>query len=233
MQAISLIGNKKSGKTALATKLCVYLASQGLRVAAAKFTSHGFERSDSDTALLAQKCQAVVGISPSQSVLIWPRNRFLMDLIPLLEADVLIIEGGRDFHCAPRILLPHQEGGDDRDLDPQLAVGTWKVGMGSLPIMDTVEEVGQLIRQRGFLLPGLDCGSCGRENCAQLAMDIVRHKASVADCQAMKGSMSIRVNGQEIGVNAFVESIISGGIKGMLAQLKGYAPGRIDISMEL
>ncbi len=233
MRAISLIGNKKSGKTALATKLCAYLSSQGLRVAAAKFTSHGFERSGTDTALLAENCQAVVGISPSESVLIWPRSRFLMDLIPLLEADVLIIEGGRDFQYAPRILLPQQDGTDDRDLDPQLAVATWKMGRGSIPILHTVEELGQLIRQRGFLLPGLDCGSCGRDNCAQLAMEIVDQKASAADCQAMKGTMSIRVNGQELGVNSFVESIISGGIKGMLAQLKGYAPGHIDISMEL
>lgn len=232
MKAIALIGNKKSGKTSLALELCAHLQSLGLRVAAAKFSSHGFERSDTDTSLLAGTAQAVVGISPQESILIWPQKRFLMDLVPLLEADVLVIEGGRNLRVCPRILLPKGGDEDDRGLDPKLALASWKRNTADLPVVHNVQEVADLVLEQGFLLPGLDCGSCGREDCGQLAGDIVHGRASIDDCQAMQGSLSIRVNGQPLGLNPFVESIISGGIHGMLSQLKGYAPGRIEISLE-
>jgi len=233
MKAIALIGNKKSGKTSLALELCSHLTSQGLRVAGAKFSSHGFERPDTDTSRLADHAQAVVGISPRESLLIWPKKRFLMDLIPLLEADVLVIEGGRGQEVCPRILLPKGPGQDDRALDHDLALASWKRDTDHLPVVHNVQEVAELVMNRGFLLPGLDCGSCGREDCGQLARDIVHGKASIADCQAQQGALSIRVNGQPLGLNPFVESIIAGSIQGMLGQLKGYAPGRIDISLEL
>lgn len=233
MKAIALIGNKKSGKTSLALELCAYFQARGLKVAAAKHSSHGFERQDTDTARLLEQAQAVVGISPQESQIIWPRKRYLMDLVPLLYADVLVVEGGRDLAFMPRIVLPKTKGQDDRPLDPELALAAWKRSLDDhVPVLETIEDVGQLVLERGFLLPGLDCGSCGREDCRQLATDIVRKKASPDDCQALKGSMSVRVNGQPLGLNPFVESIISGGIQGMLAQLKGYAPGRIEISME-
>ncbi|MFP4033889.1 MAG: molybdopterin-guanine dinucleotide biosynthesis protein MobB [Desulfovermiculus sp.] len=233
MKAVALIGNKKSGKTSLALELCTYFQAQGLKVAAAKYSSHGFERQDTDTARLLGQAQAVVGISPNESQILWPRKKFLMDLVPLLQADVLVVEGGRDLAVMPRIVLPKNTGQDDRVLDPELALAAWKRSLdGDVPVLETIEDLGQLVLERGFLLPGLDCGSCGRENCGQLARDIVRKKASPDDCQALQGTMSIRVNGQPLGLNPFVESIISGGIQGMLAQLKGYAPGRIEISME-
>jgi molybdopterin-guanine dinucleotide biosynthesis protein B len=44
--------------------------------------------------------------------------------------------------------------------------------------------------------------------------------------------MSIRINGQPLGLNPFAAGIVSGSIRGMLEQLKGYAPGTIDISLE-
>jgi molybdopterin-guanine dinucleotide biosynthesis protein B len=233
MKAIALIGNKKSGKTSLALELCAYFQTQGLKVAAAKYSSHGFERQDTDTARLLEQAQAVVGISPRESQVIWPRKRFLLDLVPLLQADVLVVEGGRELSVMPRILLPRNGGQEDRPLDPELALAAWKrTPGGDLPVIDNVQDLGRLVLERGFLLPGLDCGSCGREDCGQLARDIVHKKASPDDCQALQGTMSVRVNGQPLGLNPFVESIISGGIKGMLAQLKGYAPGRIEISME-
>ncbi|MGM0538072.1 MAG: molybdopterin-guanine dinucleotide biosynthesis protein MobB [Thermodesulfobacteriota bacterium] len=234
MKAIALIGNKKSGKTSLAQELCAYFQTQGLKVAAAKYSSHGFERQDTDTARLSEQAQAVVGISPKESLIIWPRKRFLLDLVPLLQADVLVVEGGRELTAMPRILLPKNAGQDDRPLEPELALAAWKqCPEGDLPVIDNIQDLGQLVLERGFLLPGLDCGSCGREDCGQLARDIVHKKANPDDCQALQGTMTVRVNGQALGLNPFVESIISGGIQGMLAQLKGYAPGRIEISMEL
>jgi molybdopterin-guanine dinucleotide biosynthesis protein B len=233
MKAIALIGNKKSGKTTLACELADYVRSYGYRVGYAKYSSHGFDLQQSDTSKMMARSQAVVGISQDQSLLMWPGKRYLLDIVPLLETDVLIIEGGRELQVTPRILLPKEEGLDDRELSSELAVASWKRRLiKELPVMHTVQELGDYVLEYGFLLPGLNCGSCGRSNCGQLAREIVRGKAVVDDCQALKGQMSIRVNGQALGLNPFVEGIIAGSIRGMLRQLKGYAPGKIEINLE-
>jgi molybdopterin-guanine dinucleotide biosynthesis protein B len=233
MKAVSLIGNKKSGKTTLAGELADYIHSQGYRVGYAKFSRHGFDLPPADTAQMLPKSQAVAGISEHQSMILWPKKKYLLDIVPLLEADVLIIEGGRDLGLAPRILLPKEEGGDDRQLDSELATASWKRSLGSqLPVMHTVQELGDHVLEHGFLLPGLNCGSCGRPSCTHLAGEIVRGEAGLEDCQALQGQMSIQVNGQNLGLNPFVEGIIAGSIRGMLSQLKGYSPGKIEINLE-
>jgi len=233
MKAVSLIGNKKSGKTTLAGELADYIRSHGYRVGYAKFSRHGFDLPPTDTAKMLTRAQAVAGISEHQSMILWPNSRYLLDIIPQLEADVLIIEGGSDLGLAPRVLIPKEEGRDDRKLDPKLAAASWKRSLGSrLPVMHTIQELGDYVLTRGFLLPGLNCGSCGRLSCAHLAGEIVRGEAGVKDCQALQGKMSIRINGQALGLNPFVEGIIAGSIRGMLSQLKGFSPGKIEINLE-
>jgi molybdopterin-guanine dinucleotide biosynthesis protein B len=233
MKAISLIGNSKSGKTTLALELCSYFRSLDLRVGYAKHSSHGFDLRDTDTQRLSEQAQAVAGVSPDQSMVLWSGQRYLLDLVPLLQSDVLIIEGGRELKVLPRILLPKAEDQEDRQLDQDLAFASWKRQIDAqLPVMDHIQELAEYVLARGFLLPGLNCGACGRESCAHLAGEIVSGTASIDDCRALQGSMSIRINGQPLGLNPFAAGIVSGSIRGMLEQLKGYAPGTIDISLE-
>jgi molybdopterin-guanine dinucleotide biosynthesis protein B len=63
-------------------------------------------------------------------------------------------------------------------------------------------------------------------------VDIVAGRAAPSDCRSLGPKLAVAVNGQPLGMNPFVEKIISGAIRAMLAELKGYAPGRIDISLE-
>ena len=37
------------------------------------------------------------------------------------------------------------------------------------------------------LLPNLDCGSCGRKNCAELAEDLAKGKTTLASCPYLVG----------------------------------------------
>ena len=232
MKAIALIGNKKSGKTTLASQLCSYLDRLGYRVAAAKFSHHAFDQEDTDTALLSAHTQAVIGISPDQSLVQWKDQKSLFDLLPLISADVLVVEGGRDLEAMPRIVLP-KEDESDRDLGADLALAAWQRTYGAhLPVLHSVQEVAHKVLEQGFLLAGNDCGACGRENCGLLARDILQGRARPEDCKAQHSALRIQVNGRTLGMNPFVENLIAGCIKGMLEQLKGYAPGTIEISLE-
>ncbi len=232
MKAVGIIGYKKTGKTTLAVSLASELTSRGLRVAAAKFTHHAFDRADTDTAKLAEVCSAVMGLSENQTQMVWNDKRHLPDLLPLVSADVLIVEGGKSLGWLPRVLLLRSAGEAD-ELGRDLALATYGgVGAAGLHSVSAVSELADIVLAKGFALPGLDCGACGLESCRALAERMAAGTADDLRCKASHGGLRISVGGTTLAMNPFVASIVRGSIMGMLGQLKGYAPGvsvRIDM----
>ena len=233
MRAVSVVGFKKSGKTRTAVNLCKSLKARGFRVAAAKFSGHGFDRSGSDTAQLLEACDSVAGISDGETAVFWNGRRFLQDILPMLDADVLVVEGGKSLEWLPRVLVLKDES-EAAELDRGLALATFgEIGAAGLPAITDMNELADLVTKRGFALPGLDCGECGREDCGGLARDIVSGQASAEDCRARSSEVEITVGGARLAMNPFVEGIISSTIRGMLGGLKGYAPGqKIEIKID-
>lgn len=232
MQAIAIVGPKKSGKTTLGVRLAQALKDRGFQVAAAKTASHHFDKADTDTDKYRAVCAGTMGIGPGESFVSWPEKRFLSDLVPLIRADVLLVEGGKDLGLCPRVLLPAALGEPER-FSPELAVACFgDKGLPGVPAVDSVEALADLVLARGFLLPGLDCGACGHEDCRSLAVEIVAGRAGPTDCKSQNSSLSIRVNGSVLALNPFVERMLAGGIRGLICELKGYAPGRIELELE-
>ena len=231
MNAIAIIGFKDAGKTHLGLALAKALKQRGLRVAVAKFSDCGFdEREGADTAQYKQVVDAVLGLSGSESFVSWTGRRTLADLAPLVVegergADVLIVEGGKEQEHLPRIVIA-KDAGDAAELDRGLAVAVVDREQAD------PEALADLVLQRGFLLPGLDCGACGREDCGGLARDIVAGQASPDDCQARGGLMTVRLDGREVPLNPFVARILASGLSGMLSELKGFGPGRVEIILD-
>ncbi len=240
MQAIGIIGFSNSGKTTLISRLSECLEARGLRVAIAKHTHHELDKPDTDTALLMGPKRTIVGLSNTgegrgEAMIHWGHPCFLRDMVPLLDADILLVEGGKSLGWLPRILclrttsellaaLP--EG--CKALRPELALATY--GDNTLPGLPsyTAEELDRLvdlILERAFLLPGLDCGACGEPDCAAMTARIVAGEKQTTDCAASRGSIELAVNGQPVGLNPFAAQILSGGIRGMLEALKGVTPG--------
>ncbi|WP_243545843.1 molybdopterin-guanine dinucleotide biosynthesis protein MobB [Pseudodesulfovibrio tunisiensis] len=235
MKAISIIGPKNSGKTTLGLQLAEALKDMGQTVAAAKFSHHGFDWQDADTTEYAKVCDTVAGLGPSETFVRWDKHNFFPDLFPLLSADVLIVEGGKTIGLTPRVLCLNGDLKDGTDwLEPDLAIATWgEHTLASIPAFDSVEELAKLVMNKAFLLPGLDCSTCGRENCKGLARDIVTGKVGPEACLAMHNSIKVDINGASIGMKPFVENIIAASVREMLRTLKGYAPGKATISLDV
>ncbi len=230
-KALSLIGFKNSGKTTLMLNLMQELKNRNIKVSAAKFSHHQFDRSDTDTAMISRQAVDLAGLTQSETMLCWSEKKYLPDLLPLMNGDVLLVEGGKNLGWLPRILmLSHPQ--EARQLGRELALATWgDVRTDHLPHLENIEELADLLMNRGFILPGLDCGSCGHETCAGLAAQIVAGQASPEDCQARKTSLEVKVNGKTLGMNPFVERIISKSILGMMSELKGYSPGKVELKI--
>ncbi|WP_022660275.1 molybdopterin-guanine dinucleotide biosynthesis protein MobB [Paucidesulfovibrio longus] len=239
MKAISLVGYKNSGKTTVGVALVATLKARGLNVAAAKFSSCGFDEPEhADTRQYKAVADTVLGLSEKESFVSWPGERGLLRMLPLLEADVLVVEGGKSLGYMPRIIVGREDAVlDDFEgeaLDPALALGTFGgATIADKPLIKDINALADLVMEKGFLLPGLSCGGCGRKGCRALARDIVAGTATVHECVTTGDSgISVSVNGAELALNHFVARILASGLKGMLGELKGYVPGKVKIEFE-
>lgn len=232
MRAIAVVGYKKSGKTTLALELAQALRKMGLTVTLAKHSHHGFdEKAATDTARFRENADMVLGFSPGGSFVSWPGERPLADLVPLVGTDILVLEGGKTLGVMPRIIIAPDEA-TANDLDPELALAAYgDVALEGILGTRDISGLARIAANAGFLLPGLDCGGCGRENCRALAADIVAGDASESDCVAQNGELKININGQPLALNPFIERMLRGGILGMLRELKGFGPGPVDIRL--
>lgn len=232
MRALAVVGYKKTGKTTLVVQLAQAIARRGQRVAIAKFTHSGLDQPKTDTATHLEHASAVIGLGPDQAAIFWPEGRKLVELLPFVDADFLLVEGGKELNFLPRVLLP-REASEVAELRPELALGTFgPVTVEGLEAFDDPEALAECALARGFMLAGLDCGACGREDCGGLAAEIAAGAASAEDCAARTSNFKVTVNGQTLAVGPFVERILESGIRGMLSELKGYGPGPISIEME-
>jgi molybdopterin-guanine dinucleotide biosynthesis protein B len=233
LKAISIVGFKKSGKTTLLTQLAEHLKSRGIKVAAAKFSHHGLDKNDTDTKKIAQVAAPVIGLTQNEAAIFWPEKKYLLDLLPLVSADILLVEGGKSLTWLPRILVLKSEQ-EAREMDNGLALATWgEIEVPGLPRINSIAELAELVLNKGFALAGIDCGSCNRPDCLHLAREIVQGQATPKECSAKNTKkMSITVNGHKLALNTFVERIITKSIMGMLSELKGYAPGKINIEID-
>ena len=235
MRAVNIVGFKDTGKTTLCAELIRELAAMGVQAGSLKFTHQaGLDKPGTDTSKLLEVSPAVAAIGESESAIFWKQKRSLADMLPLIGQDMLVVEGGKNLGVMPRIVIA-QDAAEARSLgagEPGLALAVFgPQGVDKTPAVSDVRKLAEIVSERAFLLPGLDCGGCGRTDCRELAMEIVAGRGHVSDCTAMGGELSITVNGAPLGVNPFVSRILSAGMTAMLGELKGYAPGDIVIRL--
>ena len=223
--AVSIIGFKKSGKTTLTVALAKELKAMGYSVAGVKFSHEHFDKPGTDTWQISQVCDQVIGIAPNETTMAWPQKKYLPDLLPLVKADIILVEGGKSLTWLPRILVLKSPD-EAQQLDNGLALGTWgEITAPGITPFTSLQELAKEVLTRGFTLAGLDCETCGRPDCLTLAREIVRGEATPADCKAVHTGMKITVNGHPLPMKSFVEDMIEGSLKAQLATLKGYVPG--------
>ncbi|MBI9109849.1 molybdopterin-guanine dinucleotide biosynthesis protein MobB [Maridesulfovibrio ferrireducens] len=233
MKAVAIVGKKKSGKTTLGLALVQYFTDKGLKVGVIKHSHHGFDEEEgTDTQQYKQIATSVAAYSPSQSFVSWSKEKPLQDLIPLLDADVIVMEGGNKIGWMPRIITVREDD-DDKDFFPELAIAQIPACTNdNPPSSEEIERLATLVMEKGFLLPGLNCGACGREFCRDFAADINAGKATLNGCKSTFGKMDVTCNDMPLALNPFVADMLSAGISGMLSQLKGYVPGDLKITIK-
>jgi len=248
LKVIGIIGYKNSGKTTLTHALARELTGRGHKVAVIKHSSHHLDLPGKDTTALGEAVGQVGFISPQESAVFWKKSLSLENIIPYLEADIVLVEGFKAEKTFPKIVCLRGEP-DDRDLFDGLAIcavgpADQVEGMDipsfdrpfdklRTPLLgrDEVGKTADLVEEKAFKLPSLDCGGCGHKRCYDLAREIVAGSGSVEDCVSLRPAAEVRIDGRPMPMNPFISNIVRSTILGMLSPLKGFKRGKIEISV--
>jgi molybdopterin-guanine dinucleotide biosynthesis protein B len=143
---VGIAGYKDSGKTTLARALARELTARGRRVAVVKHTSHRIDLAEKDTATLLEAAGQVAILSAGAAGVFWRKSMGLQDVLPYLDADIVLVEGFKAEQEYPKIACLRGEP-DDVDLLDDLTIAA--VGPGGqiealgVPVFDR-DDVGPI-----------------------------------------------------------------------------------------
>ncbi|RLC67514.1 MAG: molybdopterin-guanine dinucleotide biosynthesis protein B [Chloroflexi bacterium] len=187
VRVAGIVGYKNSGKTTLIRALAGELQERGHEVAVVKHTHHRLDVPGKDTAILREAVAQVALVSRREFALFGKRSPSLEEVISCLQADIVLVEGFKAERTFPKIACLRGKP-DDRDLFDGLVIAACgpatHVRRGEAPLLDRddVSGIADVVENRAFKLPKLDCGSCGYERCYDLAREIVAGTRRVEDC---------------------------------------------------
>lgn len=240
MKVIGITGYKKSGKTTLLLNLAQELNKRGYKVAAIKHISKDMELDKGDTGKYKRHISQFAALTGQESIIHLKNKRSLEEVLNFFTADIILLEGFKQEKTFPKIVCLRKDEEREQLFDGlQLCTASFSPLKGkdelvNFNILDPgdLEKMVDLIWKRSFKLPHLNCRSCGYPNCYELAKEIVRGRKTLESCVSLEPQNLIKVNGNIISLNPFVEKLMTNTIRGFLSSLKGYTEGTIEIRIE-
>jgi len=228
MKAIGIVGYKGSGKTRLGIGLSEELRRRGYTVAIVKHVQGSLDIPDKDTDLYRKHSDQLVAISEEGRTEFFKGKPNFEEALDSLDADFIIVESFKEKKNFPKILCLREKD-EEKELSDGLEIAL--VGKGRFDPDRDILTIADLVVEKAFKLPILDCGDCGFDSCYELAREILKGKRRVSDCTHLGGDVQVWLAGEPMELNPFVSDILRKTIKGFLSALKGFRKGKIRIKI--
>ncbi|MFW6135150.1 MAG: molybdopterin-guanine dinucleotide biosynthesis protein MobB, partial [Elusimicrobiota bacterium] len=215
-------------KTTLAISIARLLKKRGHSVAVIKNSSTPVNHGNRDTGRFMKEISQVAIITPENSEIIFGDSRNLQEIIQYFSADFLILEGFKNLKYFPKIICLRKEDKIE-ELDDGLTL--FAVGMDNSlkekSVIDylitdkkDLEKIVEQVEKNAFILPDMNCGKCGYQDCYRLAMEIVKETASQKRCIYFQNSIFLYINKKRVYLNPFMSKLYQNMFYGMLSPLK-------------
>ena len=228
MKVIGIIGYKGSGKTHLGINLSEELKRRGYTVAIVKHVQGSLDLPHKDTSLYRGHCDQLIAISEEGVTEFFKGKLNFEQALESLDADFVIVEGFKEKKNFPKIVCLREKG-EEKKLSDGLEIAL--AGKGNFNSDRDISTIADLVVEKAFKLPSLDCGDCGFDSCYELARKILKGKRKVSHCTRLGQDVEVRVAGEPMELNPFVSDILRKTIKGFLSGLKGFKGGKIRIKI--
>jgi molybdopterin-guanine dinucleotide biosynthesis protein B len=228
MKVIGIIGYKGSGKTHLGINLSEELKKRGYTVAIVKHVQGSLDLPHKDTSLYRGHCDQLIAISDEGVTEFFKGKLNFEQALDSLDADFVIVEGFKEKKNFPKIVCLRKKS-EEKELSDGLEIAL--AGKGNFNSDRDISTIADLVVEKAFKLPNLDCGDCGLDTCYELARKILKGKRKVSDCTRLGQDVEVRVAGEPMELNPFVSNILRKTIKGFLSGLKGFKRGKIRIKI--
>ena len=240
MKVIGITGYKKSGKTTLTLKLSDELIKRGYKVAVIKHINENIDQVNTDTSKYKEVLTQVAAITPEESVIFLKNKKNLEEIIKYFEADIILIEGFKKEKTFPKIVCLREESEKVELFDGLQLCTAGFVSKGVDPKLydfnilndEDIKKIAEIVINKSFKLPNLNCGECGYKDCYGLAQEIVKGNKALDDCPSLEPSTLVKVDGKIISMNSFIAKIVRNTIIGLLSPLKGFVKGDIEIKIK-
>ncbi len=215
MRAVAITGPKKSGKSTLVALVAEALEKRGCSVAIIKQSQHAMEKGNTDAFWFMRPGRTVVGVSPEETAVFWPRHLDFSEITSLVRADVALVEGGDAPVRLPRILCL-KEGGQkeistlcgNQDV-PVIATQGVKPAAACGPHFaeadpETADQLAGLIMEKGLFLPQGEYACVPRPKGAK----------KEPECSDL---ISVHCDGKDVPLSPEAESSLGRGLRAVLA----------------
>ena len=206
---VPFVGKSGSGKTTLLEKLIPVLVARGLRVGLVKHDVHGFEldQPGKDTHRLRQAGAVRVAISSPQQFALIGRVEEELPLAALAErylsdVDIVLAEGYKRSKL-PKVEICRAER--------------------SRELLCTADELLAVVSDLRFELP---CPQFGLDDVAGVANLLEGH---LRDSAAAAAQVALHVDGRAVPLKPFIQEMLSGAVRGLLASLKDAQGKEIEL----
>jgi len=228
MKVIGIVGYKGSGKTHLGINLSEELRRRGCTVAIVKHAQGSLDLPDKDTSLYRGHCDKLVAVSKEGRTEFFEGKTNFEEALSSLDVDFIIAEGFKEKKSFPKIVCI-KEKSEEKELSDGLEIAL--VREENFDSDRDISAIADLVVEKTFKLPNLDCGDCGFDSCYELAKEILKDKRKVTDCTHLGRDVEVLVAGEPMDLNPFVSDILRKTIKGFLSGLRGFRKGKIRIKI--
>ena len=228
-KTVSVTGFKNSGKTRVVETLVKELSSRGYKVGTLKHTADDIilDSPGKDTSRHREAGSVATGILQENTTAL-----FLDQKVTLHQAaeklgaiDYLIIEGFKTVDTHARIIVPREDEEVEK-LDNGLVIATVKVPeskyTGDAVSLNEAAKLADIVEEKAYhMLPGLDCNSCGYDDCRSMGAALLAGESKLDQCVGYRTDGTLKVNGVDVPMNNFIRKAMQNVVLGFVKTLKG------------